>query len=128
MRIWEYDLRLYRLLKNCLPGDYVSAARDPLTPAMRTGMLESLRAVELGNCCGCGDAFCHTFTTQATPDSGEEFFTVRFHVNDELQVTCDANGVIYRIQWLRFNDAENNNLKCFALTAAGWAERPIAGN
>ncbi|MBV8154217.1 MAG: hypothetical protein JOY98_07345, partial [Candidatus Eremiobacteraeota bacterium] len=83
MKIWEYDLRLYRLLKRCLTGDYVSPLRDQLTPAMRAGMLASLRTPELGDRCGCGDSFCRTFTTRATRSEKRAFishgFTLSLH-------------------------------------------------
>ncbi|MBV8435334.1 MAG: hypothetical protein JO029_13735 [Candidatus Eremiobacteraeota bacterium] len=125
MKIWEYDLRLYRLLKRCLTGDYVSPLRDQLTPAMRAGMLASLRTTELGDRCGCGGSFCHTFATRATPAGGDELFTVRFHVSGELHVTCDGSGTIYRIQWRHFED-DVAGLHCYVLTPAGWSERTLA--
>ena len=100
VKIYEYDLRLYGLLKRCLAGGYVSGAADPLTPAMRAGMLQSLPRTHLGELHGCGDKHCRSFKTTASPVVGERLFRVRFIVNGELSVTCGARGTLFRVEWL----------------------------
>jgi hypothetical protein len=127
MQITEYDLRLYRLLKTCLLGDYVSVARDPLTPRMRAGMLSALRTTEIKNRCSCGQTSCHSFTTTNEPKEGEELYTVRFRARAELQVTCDAAGIIYRVQWLTSEPTVGTKLRCYEAAAEGFVERPVAG-
>lgn len=100
MKIREHDLRLYGLLRRCLRGNYVSGLRDELTPEMRRGMLTSLRTTEVGKQCDCGEADCRSFSMLAGPSRPGELFTIRFNVDGELHVTCDAQGTIYKVQWL----------------------------
>lgn len=126
MKIWEYDLRLYQLLRICLRGDYVSPARDRLRPKIRAGMLRTLRTTQVAKLDGCGTPSCHSFVTLAPPKNVDELFTVRFHVSGELQVTCDADGIIYRIQYLRDETANPSAEKCYALTEIGWVQRDVA--
>jgi hypothetical protein len=126
VKISAYDLRLHSLLRRCLRGDYVSPARDALTPAMRAGMLQSLPTTLVGERCRCRDAICRSFKTQTRPNDGIGLFTVRFHVNGELHVTCDAQGTIFEVEWLRDEARVERSTKCYALTAEGWEERGIA--
>ena len=126
MKLWEFDLQLYGLLKKCLRGDYVSPLRDALTPDMRAGMLQMLRTVEVGERCGCGSADCRSFSTRPTPSGDDRRFAVRFHVHGELHVTCDARGVIYHVKYLP-DPAPSREATCHALTGDGWSPRPVAG-
>ncbi|HTV73643.1 MAG TPA: hypothetical protein VME66_08070 [Candidatus Acidoferrales bacterium] len=126
MKLEEYDLRLYGLLRRCLLGDYVSPARDSLTPAMRAGMLHSLSSTRVGRRCQCGSSFCRSFETLAQNDAGNPLLVIRFHVLGELHVTCDEQGTVYKIQYLRDERDEDASTRCYALTGDGWEERPIA--
>jgi len=98
VKIYEFDLRLYGVLRRCLAGDYVSSVLDDLTPAMRAGLLQSLPDVQVGELHGCGDEGCRSFRTIVVPVAGERLFRVRFLVNGELIVTCDARGTLFNVQ------------------------------
>ncbi len=126
MKIYEYDLRLYGLLKRCLKGDYVSPAADPLTPDMRAGMLQSLPHVEVGELHACGDEHCRSFNTTALRVVGEPVFKVRFRVNGELLVTCSARGTLFRVEWLP-GEPTNPPQRCYVATGNGFEIRPHAG-
>lgn len=125
MTIREYDLRLYGLLRRCLRGNYVSCLRAALTPGMRAGMITSLRTTEIGKECDCGEAYCRSFSTLAGPSSSGELFTIRFNVNGELQVTCDAQGTIHQVQWLRDDVPERDSAHRYWATSHGWLELPL---
>ena len=125
MKIRQYDLRLYGLLRRCLRGNYVSGLRDALTPEMRRGMLTSLRTTEIGKQCDCGEAFCRSFSTLAGSSSCGELFTVRFNVDGELHVTCDAQGTIHHVQWLRDDVRERDSVHRYWATSHGWLELPL---
>jgi hypothetical protein len=119
MKIWEYDLRLYKLLKRCLTSDCVSPAADHLDGRMRTGLLESIRTAELGARCRCGAPCCHTFFTMLEEPRDERSFTVRFLVHDELRVRCDARGRLFHVTWLI--DEEKQATKAYVNEGeAGW--------
>jgi hypothetical protein len=100
MNLCEYDLRLYVLLRRCLTGDYVSPAADRLTSRMRRGMLAELKTLQVARCCTCGQSDCFTFYTSLVPSADAELFRIRFHVHGELMVHCDADGRIYKVEWL----------------------------
>ena len=125
MKIREYDVRLYGLLRRCLRGNYVSGLRDALTPEMRTGMLTSLRTAEVGKQCDCGEADCRSFSTLAGPSCSGELFTIRFNVVGELHVTCDAQGTIHQVQWLRDDVRERDSVHKYSATSYGWLELPL---
>ncbi|HEY1976391.1 MAG TPA: hypothetical protein VGG89_07600 [Candidatus Baltobacteraceae bacterium] len=126
MKIYEHDLRLYGLLKRCLSGDYVSPGADALTPAMRDGMLRSLPHVEVADVCSCGTENCRSFNTTHSPVVSDPVFKVRFLVNGELMVTCDARGSIFRIEWLP-GEPTNPPKRCYVATGDGFKPRPHAG-
>jgi hypothetical protein len=126
MKIYEYDLRLYGLLKRCLTGDYVSPVLDPLTPDMRGGMLGSLPDVEVGELHNCGSDDCRSFKTTASPVVGEPVFKVRFLVNGELVVTCDARGTVFEVEWLPREPTEPVQT-CYVRTGDGFEIRAHAG-
>lgn len=125
MKIREYELRLYGLLRRCLRGNYVSGLRDTLTPEMRTGMLTSLRTAEVGKRCNCGEPDCRSFSTLAGASSSGELFTIRFNVDGELHVTCDAHGAIHKVQWLRGDVRERGSVHRYRATWDGWLELPL---
>ena len=125
MKIREYDLRLYGLLRRCLRGNYVSGLRDALTPEMRTGMLTSLRTTEVGTRCDCGETYCRSFSTLPGALSSGELFTIRFNVDGELHVTCDAQGTIHHVQWLRDDVRERDSVHRYWATSHGWLELPL---
>jgi hypothetical protein len=125
MKIRDYDLRLYGLLRRCLRGNYVSALRDALTLEMRAGMLTSLRTTEVGTRCDCGEAFCRSFGMLTGPSSSGELFTIRFDVDGELQVTCDSHGTIHRVEWLRDGVRERDSVHKYWATSHGWLELPL---
>ena len=123
MKIYEHDLRLYGLLRRCLKGDYVSPAADRLTPDMRAGMLASLPLTEVGELHNCGTENCRSFNTTALRVVGEPVFKVRFLVNGELLVTCDARGRIFRVEWLP-GEATQPPKRCYVATSNGFELRP----
>lgn len=125
MKIYEYDLRLYGLLKRCLTGDYVSPAADPLTPDMRAGMLQSLPKTDVGELHDCDTENCRSFNTTASPVAGEPVFKVRFLVNGELLVTCDARGRIFRVEWLPGEPTQPPQ-RGYVATGGGFELRPHA--
>ena len=119
MKIYEYDLRLYGLLRRCLRGDYVSPAADPLTPDMRAGMLRSLAQTHVGELHRCGTEICRSFKTTSSPVIGEPVFKVRFLVNGELLVTCNARGRIFRVEWLP-GEPTHPIERCYVATGDGF--------
>lgn len=124
MTIYEYDERLYRLLKRCLFGNYVSGAADELTPAMRRGLLQSIDVALVGNPCGCGDDDCRSFDVKNAADVNSNR-RVRFHVEGELSVKCDDAGRLRRAEWLP-DQPDGRTRRRYTLTDAGWLETPIA--
>ena len=125
MKIYEYDLRLYGLLRRCLRGDYVSPAADPLTPDMRAGLLTSLPDVEVGELHNCGSDNCRSFKTTASPVAGEPVLKVRFIVNGELLVTCSASGTLFGVEWLPGEPAHPPQ-RCYVATSDGFEIVPHA--
>lgn len=126
VKIYEYDLRLYGLLRRCLKGDYVSPAADPLTPDMRAGMLQSLPDVEVGQLHNCGSEDCRSFNTTASRVVGEPIFKVCFRVNGVLLVTCNASGTLFRIEWLP-GEPTNPPKRCYVATGNVFEIRPHTG-
>ena len=127
VKIYEYDLRLYGLLRRCLKGDYVSPAADRLTTEMRFGMLQSLPEVEVGELHNCGSEDCRSFNTTASRVVGEPIFKVRFLVNGgELLVTCDASGTLFRVEWLP-GEPTKPIQRCYVATGNEFEIRPHAG-
>jgi hypothetical protein len=124
MTIHEYDERLYRLLKRCLFGNYVSTSADELTLAMRRGMLRNVDDATVGKACACGDDDCRSFDVANASDA-ESSFRIRFHVEGELSVQCDSAGRLKRVEWLPQSRGARKR-RCYTPTAPGWAETPIA--
>ena len=126
VKIYEYDLRLYGLLRRCLRGNYVSPAADPLTPEMRAGMLQSLPDVEVGELHNCGSGDCRSFNTTASRVVDEPILKVRFLANGELLVTCSASGTLFRVEWLP-GEPTNPPQRCYVRTGDVFEIRPHAG-
>jgi len=123
VKIYEYDLRLYGVLKRGLTGDYVSPAIDALTPAMRAGLLQSLPDVQVGERHACSDDICRSFRTTLDPVAGERLFRVRFLINGELIITCNARGTLFNVQWLP-GEATKPIQRCYVAAGDGFEIRP----
>lgn len=126
MKLSEYNLRLYGLLRRCLRGNFVSPAAHQPDGRMRAGMLASMRTLEVGRRCGCGDAFCYTFWTLAPPADPMSLFMVRFLVSGVLHVTCDAAGTIHKIEWLCSDDDVRPTRVWCRDAGGGWTPREPA--
>ena len=119
MKIWEYDLGLYGLLRRCVRGDFASAATDPLTPKMRQGILEALPDISVGKKCECGEIECRSFRTTTQPQVGEAIHHVRFHVHGELHVKCSDEGRIFAVTYLP-EDVSSTPVSAYTETHEGW--------
>lgn len=122
MKIREFDRLLYRQLLLCLEGDYVSAAGDPLTPAMHRGLKRSLDDAHVGETCRCMQNDCRSFRirdAKPTPRSRR----VRFHVHGALAVVCSPDGALQIVEWLP--DPPVTPRRCYEITPDGTVKRDI---
>jgi hypothetical protein len=124
MTILEHDPELYRLIATCLSGDYVSAARDQPSNAMLAGLARSLQSSQVGELHSCGGS-CRSFRTTCEPAPGVPRFAIRFHVAGELSIHCDAEGNIWRIEYLA--DEMSPSTKLYVATPDGFERRGFAG-
>ncbi|MBV8490534.1 MAG: hypothetical protein JO199_08395 [Candidatus Eremiobacteraeota bacterium] len=123
MKLEEFDLRLYGLLRRCLRKGASSTAADPLTPELRSALVDNFDRLRVGELCGCGDSDCRSFKSQAFKRE-DGLRRIRFIVNGELHVLCDDNGVIHRVVWFP-GDATAPPSHAYAATSDGWVELPI---
>jgi hypothetical protein len=100
MKLWEYDLRLYRELKTCIQSGEASPLRDQPDAAMWAGLLHNFKSLRVGKHHACGDSACRSFYSPEQPARDVKLFRVRFEVCGELTVQCDAAGHIYYVEWL----------------------------
>jgi len=101
MKLFEYDLYLYALLRRCLAGNaFVSPAAGAPDERMLAGMLRALDTLEIGERCACGESWCCSFRTASPPEPGRDLFKIRFRVRGELLLACDRDGSIYNVEWL----------------------------
>ena len=61
----------------------------------------------------------------AGASSSGELFTIRFNVDGELQVTCDAQGTIHQVQWLRDEVRERDSVYRYSATSGSWLDLPL---
>lgn len=122
MKIRTCDPVLYRQLRLCLNGDFVSGESDQLTPAMRRGLLRSLDEARVGERCGCGQPDCRSFRI-AGANPTRDSRRVRFIVHGELSVICDEAGNLQRVEWLV--QAPDPTRRHYEFTPDGCIERAI---
>ena len=82
--------------------------------------------MEVGELHGCGDKNCRSFRTTFVSLAAERLFQVRFLVNGELVVTCDARGTLFEVEWLPGEPTQPIQRR-YVAAGDGFEVRPDAG-
>jgi hypothetical protein len=109
VKIRDFDPALAVLAARCLAGGFVSPVCHQPDARMRDGILRSLNCIDVGKLCRCGDADCRSFRTSESMTPDAPTYRVRFDVHGELSVICNAEGIIYKIDWLRDSAPPNES-------------------
>lgn len=70
-----------------------------------------------------GTESCRSFNTTASRVAGKPVFKVRFIVDGEILVTCDARGTLFRVEWLPGEPAHPPQ-RAYVATGDGFEVRP----